>query len=76
MSAYTTVEPSRVEVTIPDLRRTASCWERLEASTSISASSSRTAFGPSASSSSTRIRTGWPSMRKNSALAWYRGTGI
>src|SRR5215472_1688918 len=70
------VVPWRVAVTIPDRRSTASCWERLDGSMSISASRSRTGLGPSWSSSRTRMRTGWPSIRKNSALAWYSGTGI
>src|SRR6516162_4830291 len=42
----------------------------------VSASRSRTGFGLSWSSSRTRMRTGWPSIRKNCALAWYSGTGI
>jgi hypothetical protein len=37
---------------------------------------SRTGFGPSWSSSRTQMRTEWPSIRKNPALAWYSGTGI
>src|SRR5437773_8731335 len=61
---------------MPERRSTASCWDRLDGSMSISASRSRTGFGPSWSSSRTRMRTGWPSIRKNSALAWYSGTGI
>src|SRR5437867_4413092 len=61
---------------MPERRSTASCLERLDGSMSISASRSRTGRGPSWSSSRTRMRTGWPSIRKNSALAWYSGTGI
>ncbi|CAM5235616.1 hypothetical protein SALBM217S_06875 [Streptomyces griseoloalbus] len=55
---------------MPDRRSTANCWERLDGSMSMSASRSRTGTGPCWSSSSTRMRTGCPSIRKNSALAW------
>ena len=38
-----------------------------------SGSISATAYSRSLSSSSTRIRAGWPSVLKNSAFSWYSG---
>ena len=67
--------PSRRLSSTPCLRSAPRCWEVPLESRSSWCWSSPTVSSPSRSSSSIRTRTGWPSVRKNSALTRWIGAG-